>query len=262
MSQVVHDSLAYLTDSDLHAIAAYLKTVPPIADYRAERPSAESGAHPAGADAYLDRCASCHQVNGKGLPGAVPALDGNSLVQARGPEDVIRVILGGRLATGTFAPMPAVGADMTDQEIADVTDYVRNAWSNSAPVIEKTSLVGQIRARTLSTLAGPGGAPDDGRDPCAIGEDFPAVPPIDDAKIDQTLAAMNPESMLSAIPTLVARVREISPGKPQADIVNGLMLAYCRIESRMASFRKPHGRDLLNRFGQLVYSEVASNGQE
>ena len=88
------------------------------------------------------------------------------------------------------------------------------------------------------------------------------MPSIDDSEINQTLAGMTAESMLPAIPTLIARVREISPGRPQADIVNGLMLAYCRIESRMAAFRKPNGRELLDRFGQLVYSELVSNGRE
>ncbi len=261
MAQVVHDSLSYLSDGDLHAIAAYLKASPPISSYQPQRPSEETGSQPAGAEVYLDRCASCHQVDGKGLPGEVPALDGNGLVQAKGPEDVIRVILGGRLATGTFAAMPAVGADMSDHEIAAVTDYVRTAWSNAAPVIDKTGLVGQIRARTVSTLSGPG-AEEKGNDPCRIGEDSPAVPTFDDPQINGTLAAITSETMLPAIPGLIARVRQISPGKPQADIVNGLMLAYCRIEARQASFRKPDGRHRLNRFGQLVYSELVSKGQE
>jgi hypothetical protein len=40
------------------------------------------------------------------------------------------------------------------------------------------------------------------------------------------------------------------------------MLAYCRIEARTPDFLKPHGREQLNRFGQLVYSELASKGRE
>src|SRR5208283_2009157 len=100
--------------------------------------------------------ASCHQVNGEGIKGAVPALAGNELVRAKGPEDVIRVILGGRQATGTYAPMPAMGENLTDQQIADVTDYIRNAWSNAAPVLKETGLVGDIRAQTVSTISGAG----------------------------------------------------------------------------------------------------------
>jgi hypothetical protein len=188
-------------------------------------------------------------------------LAGNGAVKAKGPEDVIRVILGGHLATGTFAPMPAVGAGLTDQEIADVTDYVRNAWSNEAPVIEKTGLVGDIRAKSVSGLAGPG-ADEENNDPCLIRPDSTPVPSIEDSQINKTLTAMTPETMLPTIPSLIARVKEISPDKPQTDIINGLMLAYCRIEAQTPAFSKPHGREDLTRFGQLVYSELASKGHE
>jgi hypothetical protein len=110
---------------------------------------------------------------------------------------------------------------MTDQEIADVTDYVRTAWSNAAPVIQKTGLVGGIRARTVSGLAGPG-AQEDNNDPCRIGPNSAPVSSIDDPQVNKTLTDMTPESMLSTIPTLIARVGEVSPDKPQADVINGL----------------------------------------
>ena len=261
MAQVVRDSLSHLTDPDLHAIAVYLKTIAPISDYQAQRPTRELGPHADGANVYLDHCASCHQVDGKGIPGAVPALAGNDVVRAKGPEDVIRVILAGREATGTFAPMPALGEDMNDQQIADVTDYVRTAWSNAAPVIDKTGLVGDIRAKTVSTISGQG-AIEEENDPCKISEFAAPTPPIDDPKVGEALVAMNAETMLPTAPTLIARLREIAPQLSQADIVNGLTLAYCKIEARKASFREPHGRALLNRFSLLVYSELASKGRE
>ena len=109
MAQVVRDSLSKLTDPDLHAIAVYLKALPPIADYTPKRPSGEVGPHAAGANVYATHCAFCHKLDGQGTPGFAPALAGNRLVQAKGPEDVIRVVLGGHLAIGNFGPMPAVG---------------------------------------------------------------------------------------------------------------------------------------------------------
>ncbi|WP_294542097.1 cytochrome c [uncultured Rhodoblastus sp.] len=261
MAQVVHDSLSHLSDADLHAIAVYLKTIPAISDYKADRPTGEIGPHASGESVYLEYCVSCHQINGQGIKGAVPALAGNDLVRAKGPEDVIRVILGGRLATGTYAPMPAPGAYMTDQQVADVTDYVRNAWSNAAPVIEKTGLVGDIRGQTVSTISGPG-AIEEANDPCKTSEDAPPVPPIDDPGIVKALSAMTAETMLPKLPSLVARARDVAPKLSQADIVNGLTLAYCKTLAHKASFRQPHGRDLLNRFSWLVYSEIVSNGHE
>ena len=31
--------------------------------------------------------------------------------------------------------MPAYAKQMSDQEIADVTNYIRNAWGNAAPLV-------------------------------------------------------------------------------------------------------------------------------
>ena len=149
---------------------------------------------------------------------------------------------------------------MNDQQIADVTDYVRTAWSNAAPVIDKTGLVGDIRAKTVSTISGQG-AIEEENDPCKISEFAAPAPPIDDPKVGEALVAMNAETMLPTALTLIARLREIVAAS-QADIVNGLTLAYCKIEARKASFREPHGRTLLNRFSLLVYSELASKGRE
>ena len=128
MSQVVHDSLAYLNDDDIRAIATFLKATPAVAAYKPTAPAGETKPHAAGQTAYVTYCASCHQLDGRGLPGAVPALAGDGAVNAKGPENVVRMVLGGHLATGTFAAMPAVGAGMTDEQIADAVDYVRSAW--------------------------------------------------------------------------------------------------------------------------------------
>ncbi len=68
MSEVVHDSLAYLTDEDLQAIVAYLKSTAPIADYAETSPAdAAADGHAVGEAVYLSHCAYCHQVDGKGI---------------------------------------------------------------------------------------------------------------------------------------------------------------------------------------------------
>ena len=260
MSQVTRDSLAYLTDEDLRAIVAFLKSTPPIADYPETPPSGAVSAHPSGEGVYLTHCAYCHQPNGKGLADAVPALDGNGVVRAKGPEDVVRVVLGGRLASGSYAPMPAVGADMSDDDIAAVVDYVRTAWTNAAPAGTPNGLVGAIRAQTRSVLSGSKG----GEDACQPGADAPAMTPIVDpeGRIGQILRAMNGATMLQAIDQLIARAREVTPKAAQADIVNGLVLAYCRVGAADGGLADPDKRRLLNRFSQLVYTELASNGRD
>ena len=65
--------------------------------------------------------------SGRGDGKAVPPLVGNGAVTAGGPQDVIRVVLGGVMAHGTYGPMPAIGATMSDSEPAS------GAQLNAAP---------------------------------------------------------------------------------------------------------------------------------
>ena len=122
MAETIHDSLRKLTDADLHAIVAYLKSTPAEPSYESAERTAFTGRRPLGRETYLNNCASCHQLNGEGIKGSVPSLVDNGAVLADGPDNVIRVILAGIEVQGSYAPMPAVGAGMTDQQIADVTN--------------------------------------------------------------------------------------------------------------------------------------------
>jgi mono/diheme cytochrome c family protein len=262
MAQVVHDGLAYLSQQDVRAIVTYLRDQKPIAEYKPDRPTELTGSRPSGEGIYIDHCSSCHQLNGQGLAGAVPALAGNGLVTAKGPENVIRVIIEGHVATGSFGPMPGAGDSMTDEQIAGVTDYIRNAWSNAAPVIDKTGLVGTIRQETRTTLMGVGSREENG-DPCwpGEGEDVKAIADPNHV-IDDALAKMTDVTMWNTVPGVLSSAKQSSPGISRADLVNGLTLAYCRVEARAGALQKPNGRRLLNQFSMLVYSELVSNGNE
>ena len=78
-----------------------------------------------GEKVYAANCVTCHQANGKGVPGAFPALDGSQMVN--GPQDgQIAILLNGKNA------MPAWKGTLSDTEIAAVITYTRNSWSNKA----------------------------------------------------------------------------------------------------------------------------------
>jgi cytochrome c oxidase subunit 2 len=78
-----------------------------------------------GEKVYAANCVACHQANGKGVPGAFPALDGSQMVN--GPQDgQVAILLNGKNA------MPAWKATLSDTEIAAVITYTRNSWSNKA----------------------------------------------------------------------------------------------------------------------------------
>ena len=82
-----------------------------------------------GEKVYTANCAACHQANGKGVPGAFPALDGDAVVN--GPRgDQIHVVLEGKVEGAK--QMPAWKAVLSDTEIAAVITYTRNTWSNKA----------------------------------------------------------------------------------------------------------------------------------
>ncbi|MFL6717837.1 MAG: cytochrome c oxidase subunit II [Burkholderiaceae bacterium] len=72
---------------------------------------------------YTANCVACHQANGKGVPGAFPALDGSPIVNGpKGPQ--INILLNGKNA------MPAWKSVLSDTDIAAVITYTRNSWSN------------------------------------------------------------------------------------------------------------------------------------
>jgi cytochrome c oxidase subunit II len=84
-----------------------------------------------GEKVFASNCAVCHQANGKGMPGAFPALDGSKIVN--GPKaDQINVVLNGKKGGGFPAEMPSWKAVLSDTDIAAVITYTRNSWSNKA----------------------------------------------------------------------------------------------------------------------------------
>ncbi|AZS20607.1 MULTISPECIES: cytochrome c [unclassified Caulobacter] len=81
-----------------------------------------------GKSLYMDNCSACHQVTGKGVKGAFPALAGSPLVQGD-PKIVASTVLNGR------AGMPAFKDDLSDADLAAILTYVRSSWGNKAPAL-------------------------------------------------------------------------------------------------------------------------------
>jgi cytochrome c oxidase subunit 2 len=77
-----------------------------------------------GAEIYAANCVACHQANGKGVPGAFPALDGSKIVTGPLPAQ-IALVLAGKPGTA----MPA-WKQLSNADIAAVITYTRNSWGN------------------------------------------------------------------------------------------------------------------------------------
>jgi mono/diheme cytochrome c family protein len=252
MGETVRHSLSHLTDPDIEAIAAYLKSVPAESSYKPVASDAFRGPNALGASTYLTHCAFCHMPDGKGVVGAIPALQGNGAVTAKGPEDAIRVVLGGLPASAGLAPMPAVGAGMTDEEVAVAVDYARQSWGNAAPVSEGLGIVGDLRAKTRILLAA--NLPD-------------GCPPVDDPGLAKAIEQFgvsawlktvkdgDPKAIAAVLQHLLPKAKALAPDAKGDDIVNALTAAYCPI---VATGAKPQAAQAaaLGNFSGLVYEQL------
>jgi mono/diheme cytochrome c family protein len=146
MMTVVHDSLNYVSTADLQAMAVFLKAGPertPSVPARA----ASRGDLRHGQNLYLDNCAKCHQDKGRGFPLVVPKLAHNAAVNAAHPNNLIVAILNGLHGTGTFGTMPSFAGALSDQDIADIVNYVRDSWGNDTPTNATAALVASVRSK-------------------------------------------------------------------------------------------------------------------
>ena len=139
MSEVVVNSTSKMSDADVRAIAVYLKDLPAGAPEPAT-PAPPVAAMANGERLYKGACIACHEADGSGAPRIYPPLPGNANLQSSDASSTLRIILdGAETVTTPRAPnkgsMPAYAARMTDQEIADVATYIRNAWGNAAPAV-------------------------------------------------------------------------------------------------------------------------------
>jgi mono/diheme cytochrome c family protein len=151
MALAIRDSLQYLTKDDAMAIAAYLRK---IGAGKGAAPAVEKAEvtptqtlltdakpdMPLGPRLYLDNCAACHIVSGKGAGETFPALDGNSLVTAKSAKGLISVILhGAELPSTEQRPMKLrmQGYDhrLSDEELATLATFLRDGWHNKAPAV-------------------------------------------------------------------------------------------------------------------------------
>lgn len=152
MAEAIEHSLQHLPEADLKAIAVYLKQTPAIGGVEAQprfgygapsKTEFEARGLATGVDpgwrVFSGSCAHCHQDNGAGTSnGAYPSLFHNTATGADRADNLIATILHGvdRTVDGKPHFMPAFGDQasftdrLSDQEIADVSNYVLQHYGN------------------------------------------------------------------------------------------------------------------------------------
>jgi mono/diheme cytochrome c family protein len=146
MAEVVQNSLSYLTDADLRAMAEYLKSIPPDSALRTGRPRPDP-ARAQGAALYMGYCSGCHQATGAGIAGVFSPLAGNAAAIAPDPGNILQTVLLGVPAQFKHGAMPPFAAQLSDQQIADIANYVRSSWGNSAAPNATAAMAAKLRAQ-------------------------------------------------------------------------------------------------------------------
>jgi mono/diheme cytochrome c family protein len=158
MGEVVENSTQYLSDTDLAAIAVYLKSLGAAAQpasFHADDSTLKAilagQATGRGASIYIDSCAACHRQNGQGATRVFPSLVNNPMVTQANPDSLLAVILNGaRLPSTASAPsplaMPSFGWRYGDEDVAQLATFIRSSWGNQGAVVTADQ-VARVRAK-------------------------------------------------------------------------------------------------------------------
>lgn len=122
MLEVNHNSLNYLTQSDLADIATYLKSV-----HTASRPKPTGGA--VGKGIYGEFCAGCHATGGGGAPKYGDPTDWNPIAKQN-----IDIIYSNAIQGKGGMPAKGTCLACTDGEIKQAVDYMLEAAKGKTPV--------------------------------------------------------------------------------------------------------------------------------
>ncbi len=170
---------------------------------------------------YTDNCSSCHQPNGLGIAGSIPSLAGNPAVLTAKPADALSAVLQGIPARDGLPAMPSFGGSMGDRAVADVINYVRTNWGNTAAPNATPEMVAAWRSSlSLPVYAGN----------TARRFDCPNVKSGGPAALDPSLIADLGGELARrsvAYATLVDKYKAQNPNATMGDIVDNLVAAYC-----------------------------------
>lgn len=121
--------------SDYKAWVAEQKGAAALADASAGREWTKDELMVKGEAVYKTNCAACHLPNGAGVPPAFPALAGSPIAIGDAAAH-IDMVMNGKSGTA----MAAYKGILNDVDMAAVITYERNAWGNSASVVQPAEI--------------------------------------------------------------------------------------------------------------------------
>jgi mono/diheme cytochrome c family protein len=158
MGEAIDQSFSHMSDSDIRALVAYLRSVPAIAS--ADLPAAiappapvspSSGkvsARALGKKVFQEACVSCHDWTGVSAISPYATIAGARAVNDPAATNVAQIVISGtqRLTPSGVISMPAFGAAYSDNEIAAVVNYVTARFGSEPSKITDKD-VGNLRGQ-------------------------------------------------------------------------------------------------------------------
>jgi mono/diheme cytochrome c family protein len=144
MAEVVYDSLQYLSDDDITAMATYLKALAPHQAVDKSAPTTTVAENRLllrlGSRIYDAQCATCHGAQGRGKLPDYPPLADNQSIQMSSAVNPIRMVLNGGFPPGTAGNprpfgMPPFAQILSDDEVAAVVTFIRVSWGNRGTAV-------------------------------------------------------------------------------------------------------------------------------
>jgi mono/diheme cytochrome c family protein len=144
MAEVVYDSLQYLSDDDIKAMATYLKALSPHQAVDKSAPTTSVAENRLllrlGSKIYDAQCATCHGAQGRGKLPDYPPLADNQSIQMSSAVNPIRMVLNGGFPPGTAGNprpfgMPPFAQILSDDEVAAVVTFIRVSWGNRGTAV-------------------------------------------------------------------------------------------------------------------------------
>jgi mono/diheme cytochrome c family protein len=160
MGEVVEASLSQLDPADIHALAAYARSVPGVSSPELPRsvagPATLSHRDGGGADNAVGKqvfegaCAGCHGWSGISPLASVADLTGARAVNDPQATNVVQIVLAGEEhSSGEVAlHMPAFGRSYSDNEVAAVANYVTARFGSKGSSLDARN-VELLRAQTV-----------------------------------------------------------------------------------------------------------------
>jgi mono/diheme cytochrome c family protein len=91
-----------------------------------------------GKEVYIAQCLTCHMENGEGIEGLYPPVANADYLMADRKRSIQQTLYGAEgemTVNGKVYNTPMKGIDLTDEQVSDVLNYIRNSWGTEGSAI-------------------------------------------------------------------------------------------------------------------------------